>query len=136
MVGNVENGTGYLAGLVLRSYPRENCSLRLPLQDFCEVRYTPTSATLEGTVLDSCTSSPIQGAQVVLEEVTGNRLRGTVTSSLGSYRIEGLEVGVPYRPLISHANYATYESQTLTFGSAEDRLADTVVLSFGDGSGC
>jgi hypothetical protein len=136
MVGNVENGTGYLAGLVLRSYPRENCSLRLPLQDFCEVRYTSTSASLEGIVLAACTSAPVQGAQVVVEEVTGNRLRGAVTTPSGGYRIEGLEAGLPYRLVISHPNYAIHESQTLTFGSAEDRLADTVVLSFGDGSGC
>jgi len=136
MVGNVVNGTGYLAGLLIRSFPRENCSLKLPLQEFCTVRYSLTSASLEGTVLAACTGAPVQGAQVILEEVTGNRLRGTMSSGSGAYRIEGLEVGLPYRLLVSHPVYATYESPTLTFGAAEERQGNTVSLFSGEGTSC
>lgn len=136
MVGNVENGTGYLAGLLLKSYPREGCTLRLPLQDFCEVRYTPTSASLEGTVLDACSTSPVQGAQVHLEEVTGNRIRTTVTDMAGHYRIEGLEPETSYRLVVSHPVYTSYESASLTFADSENRENTPVLLIFSQGSAC
>jgi hypothetical protein len=61
MVGNVENGTGYLAGLLLRSYPREMCSLKVAPQQYCEVRYSTTSASLEGMVLSACSNTPLIG---------------------------------------------------------------------------
>lgn len=136
MVGNVENGTGYLAGLLVRSFPRESCSLRLPLQEYCEVRYNSASASLEGTVVSLCTSFPIEGAQVVLEEVTGNRIRGFQTNASGEYRIEGIEPGLTYQLLISHPTHTTYESPVLTFEAAEDRHGSPVFLGIGDGNAC
>ena len=135
MVGNVENGTGYLAGFVMKSYPREGCTLKEGFEEFCTIRYGPDSAELQLRVTDLCTGVSISSADIVLEEVTGNRVRRFGSGQDGRLRIRGLDPEVEYLLTVTHFIYGQRQT-TLTFAPAEVRTIDPFTIDFGGQTPC
>jgi hypothetical protein len=119
---NVVGGVGFVGGVLTKFFPYspEACSLTLP-GDYCDITFNAESVTVGGTVVDRCRLLPIAEATVALHEVTGNRIRSTVTDGEGRYQIRGLESELDYRLSIIRTQFLNYQEGTLIFDAAEDR---------------
>jgi hypothetical protein len=101
---NISNSVGFLAGVLTKSIPHENCRIDVPQPpEYCRLRYDDGWATLQGTVTDPrCgTVELVGGAMVELRELDPEvaeypRTRPTTTSSRGNFLIRGLEAGKRY----------------------------------------
>ena len=79
------------------------------------------SASVQGILLDSATSQPLLGADVVLERA-GRTVRAVVTDRNGLFQMAGLPAGV-YRLRIVLIGYATHE-ETIELGAGERRAVN------------
>jgi hypothetical protein len=120
---NVTNGTGFLGGIITRTVPFETCYVigLSRSSEYCELAYSDRSATIEGILTCPDDGVPVPNASVflwedehpdVLQATTirdyigaasitlrkpdGVKVRTAFTDSRGSFRIRGLEAGVPY----------------------------------------
>jgi len=108
---NVENGVGFLGGILSKPIPWEPCTVEPPSGSGCELTYDPTSATLAGTVTDAATGNPILGAELRLTEIGADptpptRNRGS-TDREGSYEIGAVPVAVEQVFRVSHPSHCT-----------------------------
>jgi hypothetical protein len=100
----VDGGVGFVGGLVTRTAPFENCTVRpVAAGNSCVLRYNDQSATLEGVVIDSRCRWPVEGATVELSTLGAvpTLVRTTTTDELGRYRIGALVGGTSYAVLVS-----------------------------------
>jgi hypothetical protein len=100
----VDSGVGFVGGLVTRTVPFENCTVRPPaVGSSCVMRYNDQSATVEGVVIDSACRWPVEGATVELSSLGAvpTVVRTTTTDQLGRYRIGALVGGTRYAVLVS-----------------------------------
>lgn len=103
---NIENGVGFLGGILSKPLPWEPCTVEPPSGSGCQLTYDPTSATLMGTVTHAATGNPIPGAELRLTEIgidptPPTRNRGS-TDGEGSYEIGAVRVDVEQVFRISH----------------------------------
>jgi hypothetical protein len=134
---NVENSPGFLAGVLTKLLPYEECEIDPPVVDYCQLRYDEKAATLTGTLRDAlCGDAAVVGATVRLREIaTPARIRSTTSGRDGEFRIGALEAGRRYALSIHRtilAGSATVEEyeehdDTLEF-AAGDRVAYDVGL--------
>jgi len=92
---DVENGVGFLGGVVTKTIPWQPCTLE-PRTGPCSLTYDPTSVTLQGRVWDALTGDPLP-AQIRLTEILPDsspptKLRGS-TDSLGTFEFGAVEAG-------------------------------------------
>ena len=101
---NISNSVGFLAGVLTKSIPYENCRIDVPQPpEYCRLRYVDGWATLQGTVVDPrCgDNSTVRDAMVELRELDPEvaeypRTRPTTTNDRGKYLIRGLDAGRRY----------------------------------------
>jgi hypothetical protein len=101
---NISHSVGYLAGVLTKSIPHENCRIDVPQPpEYCRLRYDDGWAMLRGVVLDTrCgTNQGLGGAIVELRELDPEvpeypRTRPTTTNGRGKYLIRGLDPGRRY----------------------------------------
>jgi hypothetical protein len=100
----VDGGVGFVGGLITRTAPFENCTVRpVAAGNSCVLRYNDQSATLEGVVIDSRCRWPVEGATVELSALGASPtvVRTTTTDQFGRYRIGALVGGTSYAVLVS-----------------------------------
>ncbi|MEX0770908.1 MAG: TonB-dependent receptor [Balneolaceae bacterium] len=102
------------------------------------------SATVQGIITDRMSGEPLEGANVVLQEVGEERLRGMSADQNGFYQVAGLDPG-DYALRISFIGYHTYHD-TLSLGAGvtrtvsvemerdEEQLGEVVVAPPGTGA--
>jgi len=122
----VDGGVGFVGGLVTRTVPFEDCTLR-PLVggSSCVLRYNDQSATVEGVVTDSRCRWPVEGATVELSALGASPtvVRTTMTDQLGRFRIGALVGG---------ASYAVHVSQPLRWPPGDPFAVQRAYLDFDD----
>lgn len=130
IAGNVVNGIGFVAGVMIREFPYEpeQCTLTIPAE-FCDIVFNRDSATLEGTIVDSCEMEPLVDATVRLEELSGVRIRPAAVDSTGNFRIRGLDPGVSYRLTVMRDRFRTHQT-SLTFSPGEVRDLPNIILAW------
>ena len=134
---NISNSVGFLAGVLTKSIPLENCRIDVPQPpEYCRLRYDDGWATLQGIVTDTrCgTNESVRSAMVELRELDPEvaeypRTRPTTTDSRGRYLIRGLEAGKRYALSVSKPSpnplLDFYEhTDTLEFAWKEVRTYD------------
>lgn len=72
---------------------------------------------LRGVVSDRQTGQPLEMANIILQEVSGDELEGTTTDGNGLYEFSGLQRG-GYIFIVRYVGYRTY-SDTLNLGQNE-----------------
>lgn len=103
---DIENGIGFLGGVLTKSIPWEPCYLE-SRSGPCLLTYDSTSVTLQGRVRDALTGVPVPGAEIHLTEIVPGssqptKLRGS-TDSLGFFRFGAVEAGVSHVFRVSHS---------------------------------
>lgn len=94
--------------------------------------------TIQGIISDDYSGQPLDGANIVLQEIEGDQIRGTATDRNGFYQMGGIEPG-RYVVRISYVGYIAYED-TLALGALprmtlnvalehDDELLDEVVIA-------
>lgn len=78
-----------------------------------------TAQTIRGTVQDADTGQPLAGATVVVNEDTG-----TVTDSLGRFRLDDLEIGRHYQLTVSYLGYAPVVVTEIFLESGREQVFD------------
>lgn len=76
-------------------------------------------ATVQGIITDDSNSQPLEGANVVLDEIGGEELQGMATDPNGFYQIDGIDPG-EYVMRISFVGYITH-TDTLSLQRDERR---------------
>lgn len=84
------------------------------------------TATISGTVLDA-NQAEIQGAQVVLTDRTGAKLRNLETGSNGEFTFAGLPPGT-FRLTVTGQGMGTYLSPEIKLHAGDFRIVSQVVL--------
>lgn len=126
---NVTNGVGFIGGVRTHAFHFSGgCGLAVP-EDFCDITLDDESATLEGTVRDSCDNEPVIGAAVTLRELAGNRIRSATTGTTGYFRINGLDPGIALRLEVNGTRLLAHESD-LELSAGEIRTLPSVVLEW------
>jgi hypothetical protein len=100
----IEGGVGFVGGLVTRTVPFENCTVRPAVSgSSCVLRYIDQSATVEGVVTDSRCGWPVEGAAVELSTpgAPPTVVRTDTTDQYGRYRVGALVGGTTYAVLVS-----------------------------------
>lgn len=128
VAGNVENGAGFVPGLLTRNYPDQSCTrLNLSLPT-CEITYGPVSAAIVGSVLDACGGGGVPGATVSLIEI-GKQAIGVGVAEAGSYQVEGLDPGKEYQVQVAATGYQSHQGETLVLVSQEVRSLPPIVMA-------
>lgn len=102
------------------------------------------SSTIQGVVTESNDGRPLEGANIVLEEISELQItRGTATDRNGFYQIQNLYAGT-YQLQISHIGYITYQDTLILDGAErmvvsvdldlDDELLDEVLVALGEGA--
>lgn len=81
---------------------------------------------LRGVISDRQTGQPLEMANIILQEVSGNELKGTTTDGNGLYEFSELNSG-DYIFLVRYVGYKTY-SDTLSLGQNEQNVVKHVRL--------
>jgi hypothetical protein len=95
----LSNSVGFLAGVLTKRVPYEDCELDPPVVDHCRLVYDASAATLAGTIRDArCGDAPVPGATVRLRElsVVPARIRTARTDPSGAFQIGALGAGSRY----------------------------------------
>jgi len=97
---NVTNGVGFLAGILTKVVPYEDCTFESdgPTPDYCLLRYNAETTILTGTVTESgCGYGPIPSATVQLTEIGPDpaRVRSVKGTQAGKFVI-GMDPGISY----------------------------------------
>jgi len=103
---DVENGVGFLGGVLTKSIQPVGCTLEADTHDPCVLTYDSTSVTLKGSVQDALTGDPLRGSQIHLTEILPDsspptKLRGS-TNDQGSFEFGAVEAGVRHVYRVSH----------------------------------
>ena len=85
-----------------------------------------STATIAGTVLDA-SQAEIEGAQVVLTDRTGAKVRSLETGSNGEFTFTGLPPGT-FRLTVTGQGMATYRSPEIKLHAGDFRIVSQVVL--------
>jgi len=126
---NVTNGIGFVGGVRTTAFHFSgSCALVVPA-DFCDITVNRESATLEGTIRDSCESGPVTGAAIALRELSGNRIRSVTADSTGYFRINGLDPGMNHRLSVTRTRFLPYETD-LVLNPAESRTLPPIGLQW------
>jgi hypothetical protein len=123
---NVENGVGFVVGVLRKTVPYETCDLvnRPTLVTPCELVYDANSVSLQGRVHDAkCSGLPLKYATVTLSEINGSRVRKVFSDGRGFYRFGALNANRLYRLQITMANYTPVD-ETLSLSPEENRVKD------------
>jgi hypothetical protein len=132
VAGNVENGVGFVPGLLSKDFPDQSCTRLDPSILTCEITYGPESAAIEGSVLDSCEGSGVDPGVVALAEVAGRWAIGAGVEEDGSYRVEGLDPGREFLMQVSASGSQSYTGETLVLDPLEVRTLPPIVMTASD----
>lgn len=78
---------------------------------------------ISGKVIDSATSQPVEYATITVQATGSNKvITGTTTDSLGSFKIQGLEVGA-YTVSIEFIGYKKQQLSNITIGKKQTAVA-------------
>lgn len=137
---NIENGIGFLAGVLTHTLPWEECILEEveSVADHCRLEYNERTATLAGVVSDvRCTGEGVPRAAVVLRELDpvpeGRKTRPTTTGGAGDYLISGLDATQHFeltvRRFVPGDRFQHYEEHvdTLVFEPGEQMRYDVAL---------
>jgi len=137
---DVENGVGFLAGVLTKSIPWEPCTVE-PNVRRCALTYDSTSVTLQGRIWDALSGQPLDSAQIYLTEILPDsspptKLRAW-TDSLGSFEFGAVEAGARHVFRVSHGAACYYHGPPVwldqvdtlpAYAPAEHATVDDVVL--------
>ena len=81
-------------------------------------------SSIQGYVIETQTQTPVTGATVII--LRSEPLIGTVTDSLGHFRLPPLKIGI-YRVKVTHIGFGLFVSDPLVVSSGKETMT-TVLL--------